>query len=95
MLTVQEINSAIINGSFSSEQLSSVIDAVKYRRSLLTRSVIHQLSKGDIVSFVNKHGNKVVGTVSSIKMKYVHVDVGMVTWRVPASKLVRAELSPV
>ena len=36
-MSIQSINSEIIAGNFTNEQLSSIIDAVKYARAQLTR----------------------------------------------------------
>lgn len=87
MPTIQEINSAIINSDFDNDQLQSIIDAVKYRRSRLTRNTIFSLRVGDTVSFTDKRGIKTTGTVTAIKQKYVHVQVGYTTWKVPANML--------
>jgi hypothetical protein len=37
MATIQEINSEIMFGDFTNDQLNAIISAVKFRRSQLTR----------------------------------------------------------
>ena len=88
METIQEINSAIMNGNFKNEQLLSVIDAVKYARSRLTNQIKYSLTLGDNVNFTStKTGRNMTGVVTKIAIKYVTVKTINGMWRVPANML--------
>jgi hypothetical protein len=87
-MSIQSINSEIIAGNFSNEQLSSIIDAVKYARAQLTKRNKQALSIRSNVEFTsNKTGRVMRGFVQKIAIKYVTVDTGAGLWRVPASML--------
>lgn len=88
MTTVQEINRAIINGKFTNDELSSIIDAVKFSRSQLTKTVKRSLTLGDNVNFnSSKLGRNVTGVVTKIAIKYVTVRTNAGLWKVPANML--------
>jgi hypothetical protein len=88
MLTIQQINTAIITQDWTNEQLSSMIDAIKYSRSQLTRTNIRSLTLQSNVEFDNsKTGRPMRGFVKKIAQKYVTVDTGAGLWRVPANML--------
>lgn len=88
MTTIQEINRAIIQGKFTNDELSSIIDAVKFNRSQLTRTVKRSLSLGDNVNFNStKLGRNVTGVVTKIAIKYVTVRTSAGLWKVPANML--------
>jgi hypothetical protein len=88
METIQEINSAIMNGNFNNEQLLSVIDAVKFARSRLTNQIKYSLTLGDNVNFTStKTGRNMTGVVTKIAIKYVTVKTINGMWRVPANML--------
>jgi hypothetical protein len=88
MATIQEINSSIISGNFTNEQLDSVLSTIKYARSQLSRDIKRALAPGVKVSFVsNRNGQKYLGTVRKINIKYVIVDTAMGAYRVPANML--------
>lgn len=89
MKTIQEVNSAIMFGTWTNVELSSMIDAVKWARAQLTKDVKNTIKPGQMVKFTSsKTGKTVVGDVTKIAIKYVTVRVpGMGLWRVPASML--------
>ena len=88
METIQEINSAIMNGNFNNDQLLSVIDAVKWSRSRLTERTKASLRVGDNVNFTStKTGRNMTGVVTKIAIKYVTVKTINGMWRVPANML--------
>ena len=88
METIQEINSAIMNGNFTNDQLLSVIDAVKWNRSRLTERTKASLRVGDNVNFTStKTGRNMTGVVTKIAIKYVTVKTINGMWRVPANML--------
>jgi len=88
MATIQEINSSIMFGNLSNDQLDSIIAAVKYRRSQLTREVKRGITVGSHVKFYStKRGQNFTGTVEKIAVKFVTVNTGTMRWRVPANML--------
>ena len=92
MRTVQEINTAIIQGSLTNDELVSIIDAVKFARSRLAQATKYSLRVGDNVEFTSsKTGRLTRGHVTKIAIKYVTVDTGMGQWRVPANMLSKVD----
>ena len=90
LTTIQQINHAIMFGQLTDLELRSVIDAVKFARSSLTKSVKYTLRIGDTVNFTSsKTGRNVTGTVMKIAIKYVTVKTVDGLWKVPANMLTR------
>jgi len=89
-MNVKDINTAIVTGSFTNEQLSSIIDAVKFARSRLTQSIKFSLKIGDNVNFTSsKTGQNYTGVVMKVAIKYVTVKTITGLWRVPANMLTK------
>jgi hypothetical protein len=87
-LTIQQVNSAIMFGNFTNDELTSIIDAVKYARAQLTQKTKRSLMLGDTVKFTsNRNGMTYRGTVRKIAIKYITVDTGSVLFKVPANML--------
>ena len=96
MLTIREVNSAIMLQTWTDVELRSMIDAVKWNRAQLVHQVKRSIRVGDNVEFTSsKTGRLTRGYVTKIAIKYVTVDTGMGLWRVPANmlKLVDKELA--
>ena len=90
MKTIQDINSAIISGTWTNTELSSMIDAVKFVRAQLGQSTKRSLKIGDNVNFTaSKSGMNVTGVVMKIAIKYVTVKSVQGQWRVPANMLTK------
>ena len=88
MRTIQEVNQAIMFGDWTNTELSSMIDAVKWRRATLNRLTKASLAVGDNVNFTSsKTGMNVTGMVTKIAIKYVTVRTAQGLWRVPANML--------
>lgn len=88
MQTIQDVNAAILQGNFTNDQLSSIIDAVKFARARLMEKNKRSMFLGDTVKFTStKNGVQYTGTVQKIAIKYVTVNTGMGQWRVPANML--------
>jgi hypothetical protein len=88
MTTIQEVNSAIIAGTFTNDQLNSIADAIRYARAQLTQQNKRELRIGTSVKFYSsKRGQTYTGTVRKIAIKYITVDTGSVLFRVPANML--------
>jgi len=91
-MNVQQINTALITGTFTNEQLSSVLDAVKFARSRLAQATKYSLKVGDNVNFTSsKTGQNYTGFVTKIAIKYVTVKTVNGLWRVPANMLTKIE----
>ncbi len=92
MKTIQEVNSAIMFGTWTNTELASMIDAVKWNRASLAKQTKATLRIGDAVSFTStKTGLAVAGTVTKIAIKYVTVKTQQGLWRVPANMLERTD----
>jgi uncharacterized protein YwbE len=92
MLTIQDINGALMSQSCTNTQLASMIDSVKYARSRLAQATKWSLRVGDNVQFTSsKTGRLTRGFVTKIAIKYVTVDTGMGQWRVPANMLTKVD----
>jgi hypothetical protein len=89
MKTIQEINSAIMSGTWTDAELSSIIDAARFNRARLAKQVKCSIRLGDQVKFYSaKRGMNVAGTVQKVAIKYVTVQTpqgGL--WKVPANML--------
>jgi hypothetical protein len=87
-MTIQTVNAEILAGHFTNDQLTSIIDAVKFARARLGESNKRALRIGDRVSFDSTRlGRNVSGTVQKIAIKYVTVNTAQGLWKVPANML--------
>ena len=87
---IQQINSAIMFGTWSDTELSSMIDAVKFARAKTARVNAVSFHAGDSVKLSHaKLGGTVVGTVRKIKIKKADVFIPSknVVYSVPLSML--------
>jgi len=90
-MTLQELNLAILSGTFSNEDLNSITDAVKFVRAQLASKAKCTLTVGSNVKFTNtRTGSLVIGTVNKVNRKFIIVKSGLTNWRVPANMLVAA-----
>jgi uncharacterized protein YwbE len=88
MLSIREVNSAIMLQTWTDVELRSMIDAVKWNRNQLVNQVKRSIRVGDNVEFTSsKTGRVTRGFVTKIAIKYVTVNTGMGLWRVPANML--------
>ena len=91
-MNISQVNQAIMHGNFTNDELTSIIDAVKYSRSRLTRQIKSGLMVGDNVNFNStKLGRNVTGVITKIAIKYVTVRTATGLWRVPANMLTRID----
>ena len=91
-MNIDRINSAIIQGNLTNDELNTVIEAVKFARSRLGRQTKASLMAGDSVSFTStKTGMTMTGFVTKIAIKYVTVKTLGGLWRVPANMLTKVE----
>lgn len=92
MKSIKEVNTAIMFGDWTNVELTSMIDAVKWKRATLAKLAKASLMLGDSVSFTSsKTGLDVTGTVSKIAIKYVTVRTPQGLWKVPANMLTKTD----
>ena len=88
MLSIQEVNRAIMLQEWTNTELSSMIDAIKWAREQLSKQIKRSIRVGDNVEFTSsKSGRLMRGFVTKVAIKYVTVNTGMGLWRVPANML--------
>jgi uncharacterized protein YwbE len=88
MLSIKEVNQAIMLQTWTNTELSSMIDAVKWNREHLAKQIKRSIMVGDNVEFTSsKTGRLTRGFVTKIAIKYVTVNTGMGMWKVPANML--------
>jgi hypothetical protein len=88
MLSIQDVNRAIMLQEWTNTELSSMIDAVKWNREQLSKRIKRSIGVGDNVEFTSsKTGRLTRGFVTKVAIKYVTVNTGMGMWRVPANML--------
>lgn len=93
-VTIKQINTEIMFGNLSNENLDSIIAAIKYRRAQITDQNKRAFRVGDTVKFRNSRtGGTTFGTIKKINIKYILVSeqktnsLIVSTWRVPANML--------
>jgi len=88
MSTIQDVNSSIMFGDFTNDQLNSIIAAIKYRRAQITKQNKMVLMPGDSVKFTSsRNGLTYIGTVRKVKIKFVLVSTNAGVYNVPANML--------
>jgi len=84
----------------SHDELRDIYDAIRNKEKQLSRANIRKVIKGSVVSFVDRSGRKIVGTVTKVNRKTVEVRGGMsngifnTTYKVPGSMLTVEEYAP-
>lgn len=88
-MDIKQINSAIMFGTWTDTELSSMIDAIKFARAGLQKQNIRALRLGSSVRWTSpKNPRGEEGTVEKIALKYVTVKTNSgMRWRVPANML--------
>ena len=88
MANVQQII-ADIYAIQNNDDLNSIVEAIKLKRTHLAKSKARSFTRGDRVQFRNRTGGTVTGTVVKVNIKYVIVDadLGGTRYKVPASML--------
>jgi hypothetical protein len=90
--SIKDVNSAIMFGEFTNEQLQSITDAIKYRRAQISKETKMALMPGDTVRFTDpRSGRTHQGNVVKITIKKVQVRENLTTWTVPANMLTIVE----
>ena len=87
-MDIGSINGAIMRGGFTNEELTSIIDAVKYARGKLGRAKLRAFGVGDSVKFTSSRNGQVYkGVVEGVKIKNVIVQTAVGRYKVPANML--------
>jgi hypothetical protein len=95
MLSIKEVNSAIMLQTWTDVELRSMIDAVQWNRAQLAKQIKRSITPGDQVEFTSsKTGQTVQGRVTKVAIKYVTVNTGAGLWRVPANMLRVVDTAP-
>jgi hypothetical protein len=93
-MNIKDINQTIMFGTWSNDELTSIIDAVKWNRAQLIQATKRSLRLGDDVNFTNSITRQnVTGIVIKIATKYITVKSMQGSWRVPANMLSKVEES--
>ena len=91
MTDISAINSAILAGNFTNDQLTSIGDAIRFARAQLAQVNKYTLTVGTKVKFHSTRSGKTIqGTVQKVNRKFIIVrEQGTLagTWRVPANML--------
>lgn len=86
--TIQQINSAIMFGNLTNIELESIIGAVKFARTSLSKQNKRSFRVGNTVKFrSNRNGMTYNGTVEKVKIKYILVRTNAGLFNVPANML--------
>ena len=89
-MNIKDINQTIMFGTWSNDELTSIIDAVKWNRAQLIQATKRSLRLGDNVNFTNSITRQnVTGIVIKIATKFVTVKSMQGSWRVPANMLTK------
>ncbi len=87
-MNITEIRGAIVSGQFSSDELETIAQALKFARNQLCRRNTFAFRTGDTVKFTSpRTGVTFRGTVDRVKQKYVLVATPQGRYNVPANLL--------
>ena len=90
-MDINEILRQIRFGTFNNNELNTISEAIRFRRSMLTEEKKGDLFPGLHVKFSNSRNGRVyTGVVEKINRKFVIVRTPTQTWRVPANMLENA-----
>ena len=92
-MNIKQVNTAIMQGDFTNEELNSIGDAIRFARAQLVVRNKSVLTIGSNVKFTSSTRGIIVGTVKKINRKFILVNEQKPgnlfgsTWKVPASML--------
>ena len=88
-MNIKQINTAIMQGDFSNEELNSIGDAIRFARAQLVIQNKSVLTLGSSVKFTSSSKGTISGVVKKINRKFIIVDEPgqFRSWKVPASML--------
>jgi hypothetical protein len=88
-MNIKQVNTAIMQGDFTNEELNSINDAIRFARAQLVVRNKSVLTIGSNVKFTSSTRGTISGVVKKINRKFIIVDQPgqFRSWRVPASML--------
>ncbi len=95
-LSINDVNTAIMFGDFTDEQLRSIGAAITYRRNQILKANKREMAVGRQVRFTGRNGRTVIGEVTKINRKFIIVKeqpsginggIFATNWRVPGNML--------
>jgi hypothetical protein len=92
-MNIKQINTAIMQGDFTNEDLVSIGDAIRFARAQLVVRNKSALTIGSNVKFTSSTRGTISGVVKKINRKFIIVDSSKPgsfinsVWRVPANML--------
>ena len=88
-MNIKQINTAIMQGNFTNEELNSIGDAMRFARAQLVVRNKSALTIGSSVKFTSSTRGTISGVVKKINRKFIIVDQPgqFRSWRVPANML--------
>ena len=88
-MNIKQVNTAIMQGDFTNEELNSINDAIRFARAQLVVRNKSVLTIGSNVKFTSSTRGTISGVVKKINRKFIIVDQPSQhrSWRVPANML--------
>ena len=88
-MNITQINTAILQGDFTNEELNSIGDAMRFARAQLVVRNKSALTIGSNVKFTSSTRGTISGVVKKINRKFIIVDQPgqFRSWKVPANML--------
>ncbi len=88
-MNIKQINTAIMQGDFTNEELNSIGDAMRFARAQLVVRNKSTLTIGSNVKFTSSTRGTISGVVKKINRKFIIVDQPgqFRSWKVPANML--------
>ena len=88
-MNIKQINTAIMQGDLSNEELNSIGDAIRFARAQLVVRNKSALMIGSNVKFTSSTRGTISGVVKKINRKFIIVDQPgqFRSWKVPANML--------
>ena len=88
-MNIKQINTAIMQGDLTNEELNSIGDAMRFARAQLVVRNKSALTIGSNVKFTSSTRGTISGVVKKINRKFIIVDqTGQFrSWKVPANML--------
>ena len=88
-MNIKQVNTAIMQGDFTNEELTSIGDAIRFARAQLVVRNKSVLTIGSNVKFTSSTRGTISGVVKKINRKFIIVDQPSQhrSWRVPANML--------
>ena len=88
-MNIKQVNTAIMQGDFTNEELTSIGDAIRFARAQLVVRNKSALTIGSNVKFTSSTRGTISGVVKKINRKFIIVDQPgqFRSWRVPANML--------